>query len=171
MLRNRSLLLFFLSIISLTSCTKDSQKNNIEVEAKDTVQTVIKIPALVNLNSKVLPEIASWSTFKALEIEIKKLYDFDDDENFSFIIEELIKKEKELSTSDFPEKFNTPSVKSRILVLKTYVLQAQAAIEDKERKEVIMKQKEKIIIAYNALLKQFNERLEENLADEFLNKN
>ncbi|NAS31910.1 hypothetical protein GTQ40_13065 [Flavobacteriaceae bacterium R38] len=171
MLINRLLLLFFLPLFSLISCTNDSQKNNVEIEAKDTVQITIQMPAIVNLNPKVFPEIAAWNTFKELEAEIEKLYDFKENEDFSFIIDELIKKEKALSSKVFPEKFNTPSVKSRVLVLKTYILQTKAAIDDKEDEEVIMKQKEKIIVAYNALLKQFNERLEENLADEFLNKN
>jgi len=165
-------LLFFILITFSISCAKEGQKENEVSKEEDTtiIKNTLKIPPLLKLDAKVLPEVASWSTFKGLETEIKKLYDYKNDEDFSFIIDELITKEKELSVTDFPEKFNTPSVKSRVLVLKTYILQTKASIDDKESTAIIMKQKEKVIIAYNGLLKQFNEQLEENLADEFLNK-
>lgn len=155
--------------VLILACTKKGGSDSLETAIEDTLKVVQKMPSLISMKSKTSSETASWGTFKNFETEIKRLEEVKQ-EDISFVIDELINKEKLLSESDFPEKFNTPSVKSRIIVLKTYILQTKAAIDNREGIQSLNKQKMKIFNAYNALLGQLDETMEENIADDFLNQ-
>ncbi len=156
-------------LILMISCTGKKKDQATDTMKKDTLEVAQKMPVLRNISARVSPAIASWGAFKGFSAEIRNLRDFKGDDIFS-VVDELIEKEKSLNSSGVPEKLNIASIKSRIIVLRTYILQTKAAIDDREKKEVIAAQKIKIINAYNALLKQFDEAMQGSLADEFLNK-
>ncbi|MCB0375941.1 MAG: hypothetical protein KDD04_08495, partial [Sinomicrobium sp.] len=115
-------------------------------------------PAVLILKPDYEAEVKKWEAFHNLEIEMLKFEKADRQEGL-LILEDLLNLEKQLSASDFPEQFNIPAVKSRILLLKTYLLQTKAEVGEAADDVLFNTQKTKIITAFNAIKKQLAETL------------
>ncbi|WP_340075865.1 hypothetical protein [Leptobacterium sp. I13] len=161
--------LFLFLILGISSCKQQQKNPDVTPEEKQENTPVSAIPKLISLNNNVEKNVSSWVALKDFDLEMRKFYT-SNSSNIFFQIDELIKKEKELSESEFPEKLNVPSVKSRIIVIKTYLLEAKD-MQLQADPIAIEKQKTKIINAYNALNSQFMELYEENIAEKLLNEN
>ena len=168
-LKYNRILFIFISLFLLISCKKQQQNTTADISKNQDDIKMTPLPSAYKLSTTVNGQVASWSAFKSFEAEIQNLRETNE-EYLLPVIQELLVKEKELSTSSFPNKFENAAVKSRLVVIKTLVLKTEAAINDREEKRQINDLKINILLAYNSLLKQFEEVNEENIADEFLNE-
>ena len=113
-------------------------------------------------------EIQQWEALNLLAAEVQRFQKATPKE-YSTAVEELLRLEDALSTSDFPEKFNIPAVKSRISLFKTYLLQTKSLLEpERIPRDTLSKQHTKIILAFNAVKKQIAETLTNAMAQELL---
>ncbi|NER12969.1 hypothetical protein GWK08_05930 [Leptobacterium flavescens] len=151
-------------LLLMVACTKEVKNDTPEEVTEEVQEFNGQLPTLAKVPSKLKTELDKWAAFKAFETEISRLPQTEADQ-LTFLLDELINKEKELADSDFPPKFDLPAVKSRLMVVKTFVLQTKAVVEEKGD---INMQYAKMITAYNSLVKQLSEAMEENIVEEFL---
>ena len=160
-------IIFFSVLCVFFSCKKD-QKENIEsnIENEETV-VLSKLPGIGKLTPEAKNKASEWQEFKKLEDGIQRIYEGGDNLTEA---EALVSLEEEVFASEFPTEFNIPAIKTRFLVLKTFLLQFKAAaVEDAPNAEV-HQCKIKIIESYNSLLVQLNEALSKSIAEDFLKK-
>ncbi|MBT8183297.1 MAG: hypothetical protein KJN76_00535 [Eudoraea sp.] len=153
---------FFVFVISFglfLSCKKKpAAVDSVEVTA--TEWTIDSLPERVAMNSKVLQILKEWPEFNSLELSFDALYRAENREDLILIVEEFVEKQNILAASEYPETFNTPQIKSRQKVLKTFILKTKAALE--YRSDLLEPTRE-LIIAYNALREQLNVRVNNTL--------
>ena len=162
--------LFALILVLTTACQKKEQAPVASPDVPEAQQQLKAVtpPEIIRLKPGYETEIAQWEAYNRLAFEMQKFQKAAPGEH-SVIVEELLESEKELSKSDFPEKFNIPAVKSRVLVFKTYVLQTKSLlIGEPLANDTLTKQQAKVIAAFNALKKQFAEALTEDITQELL---
>ncbi|MEM9686785.1 MAG: hypothetical protein AAF934_07670, partial [Bacteroidota bacterium] len=154
----KTLLIFFALILVLTTACQEKDREP-AVESSDVPEEQQQIktvnpPEIIRLKPGYETEVTQWETYNRLAFEMQKFQKAQPKE-YSVIIEALLASEKELSESDFPEKFNIPAVKSRVLVFKTYVLQTKSLLtKEPLASDTLMRQQTKVIAAFNALKKQ-----------------
>ena len=161
-------IVFFSVLCVFFSCKKD-QKENIEsnIENEETV-VLSKLPGIGKLTPEAKNKTSEWQEFKKLEDGIQRIYEGGD--NLTEAEATLASFEEIFVVSKFPEEFDIPAIKTRFLVLKTFLLQFKAAaVEDAPNAEV-HQYKIKIIESYNSLLVQLNEALSKSIAEDFLKK-
>ena len=125
-----------------------------EINSETVAEWVVdSLPKRTMVNSKAQQILNNWPEFKTLELSFDALYKSENREDLLLIIEDFIEKQNILAASDYPEAFDTPQIKSRQKVLKTYVLKTKAALE--YRTDLHGPARE-MITAYNALREQFN---------------
>lgn len=117
----------------------------------------------LNLKAKVIVE--KWPEFNAMETSFDGLYQVENTEELSLILDDLIEKQKLLSDSKYPAEFDKPQVKSRQKVLKTYILKTK---NDLEYQLDVSKTISELMDAHNAFLNQFNVLMNNKLPDEIL---
>lgn len=111
------------------------------------------MPEKLPLSPESAPKVETWEEFMALGQSMDVLYRATNNEDLALAVEDLIVKEKELSGGVYPEPFDTQSIKSRQLVLRTYLYRLKASIlENRPTTEPTVAMLE----AYNALRKQMN---------------
>ncbi|WP_340201506.1 hypothetical protein [Ascidiimonas sp. W6] len=155
-------LAFFLGL-SCEDKKKETTVTTNNLEATEVIQE--KLPKLVVLVGKAKENVEQWTEFTDFDIEMQRIYEKEIDLETLFI--ELLRKEVELRDSNFPEKFEVSAVKSRLLVLRTYLGRAKAALEE-NNPDVIHKEKIAILNAYNAFRIQLMDVWKKNIAEEFL---
>lgn len=154
-------------LMLLTSCRQQQQEPapevsdtpHAKVQPQETDST--ESPSVLRLKPDYEAEVKQWEAFYNLEIEMQKFQQAGRQEG-GLIIEDLLNLEKQLSASDFPEKYNIPQVKSRIQLLKTYLLQTKSMLNGQKPDTALTlfnAQKTKIITAFNAIKKQLSETL------------
>lgn len=130
-------------------------------ESKDSLKVKLKkIPDLKKLSDEDLKEIDLWAEWKSFEEEMEKFQDLDAD-NLSLSLDELVRLFKDLDKSDFPEKINIPAIKSRLLVLRTFVLKARSISDEKNRIKDLNDLQIKIVDAFNETKEQMSVALRE----------
>jgi len=158
-MRVLSALLVF-SLIWVFSCEKQEKAPVAEVApSPQEYFSNENAPEIIRLKPQYEEEAGQWEAFSKLENGIAK-FRITTEEEYGTGIDDLTQLEKNLSTSDYPEKFDIPAIKSRVLVLKTLLLQTQALL-DKEtvNNKPLTEAHTKIIAAFNALKKQVAETL------------
>ncbi len=138
--------------ISFTSC----QEKKADLLHSDTSAYDIsteKWPKKLDVNAKALDILKDWAEYTAFETSFDALYNVSNRDDLMLTIEDLIEKQNTLATSEYPEAFDKPQVKSREKVFKTYMLKVKGDIFyriDPQDSVVEM------IKAYNAFRNQFN---------------
>jgi len=143
------LAIFFGLFISCKQQPSDLETN----EVTATEWTIDSLPKREILNSKVLQILKEWPEFNNIDLSFDALYQAENREDIILIIEDLVENQNVLAAAEYPQEFNTPQIKSRQKVLKTFILKTKAALE--YRTELHEPARE-LLIAYNALREQLN---------------
>lgn len=123
----------------------------------ETNQEIEEIPAFVKLSPEAQKEVDNWSLFVEMSQSFKGLVDLKKTEELTLKVDEILEKEAAVSKGAFPKKFNSPRIKSRLLVFKTYLLETQALfIETNVSDSQVKKQKVVLVKAFNGLVSQLS---------------
>lgn len=112
-----------------------------------------KMPEKLPLSPESAPIVEAWKEFSALGGSMDVLYKATNNEDLALAVDDLIEKEKELSAGNYPPNFDLQQVKSRQLVLRTYLYRLKASIEENQP---TTQPTVEMLQAYNALRKQLN---------------
>lgn len=159
--------LIYLVSCSFLCCKNEGEavgSNNVSQEITDSV-ALPKLPEIQTPPAEVVAKTENWVALKNFEASIQRLYSNGD---VLTETEAIIESKKELSESNFPKEFNIPAVRSRIVVINTFLeqLEASAKEEASEREMHVIKQR--VIESYNSFLKQLSESMDKSLAEDFL---
>ena len=136
----------------LLSCKKDRKQSGMNEIAK-TEFNIENWPKKIVINANAAIILADWPEYAALETTFEGIYSVENTEDLSFVIEDLIEKQKLLAESEYPEAFNKPHIKSRQVALKTYILKTKGSLEYRlDPQEPVIE----MIETFNALRNQFN---------------
>ena len=147
---NYVVLPFFFGLV--ISCKQQPAEVVID-DAPATEWAIDSLPKRVAMNSKVLQIMKEWPEFNSLDLSFDALYKSENREDLILIVDDFVEKQNILAASEYPEAFNTPQIKSRQKVLKTFILKTKAALEYRTD---LHEPASELIVAYNALRKQFN---------------
>ncbi|MEO9891938.1 hypothetical protein [Aurantibacter sp.] len=145
-------LILTLVFIFFVSC-KNNKKDQSLNQSTEVNFNIEEWPKKLNVNAKAADILNKWLEYQELESTFASIYNIDNAEDLSLIIEDLIEKQKAMAESTYPLEFDTPHIKSRQLMLKTYILKTKSSLEyriDFEPPVIEM------IDAFNALRNQFN---------------
>lgn len=147
----RKLLFFGMVFVLMASCKQDKVAS-VEDSSMLDVSTE-NWPQKSKVSSKTLAILKNWPEYGDLDNTFIGLYNVENTEDLSLIIEDLIEKQKLLAESGHPELFDTPEIKSRQKVFQTYVLKTKGDLEYRiDPKESA----QEMIEAYNAWHNQFD---------------
>lgn len=123
----RKIILFsFICLFGLGCKQKEASQE--KAEPVDTFFDATSLPKLVDVRSEATVLLNDWTVFMDLQRIVDRLYTVVNDEDLTLVLAELEAQIKVLNATPFPEAFDDPSVKSRINVFKTFVLQTQAKL-------------------------------------------
>lgn len=145
-----SCIIILFTLIASCKQQPEAVENNDDSAAAWTVDS---LPKRVAINAKVLQILAEWPEFNSLDLSFDALFKAENREDLLLIVDDFVEKQNVIAASEYPEAFNTPQIKSRQKVLKTYILKTKAALE--YRTDVHEPARE-LIIAYNAMRRQLN---------------
>lgn len=164
----RSIHFFILLAILLSACRSGGNDQQISTNTTEEID-VNQLPRRTAINPRATEMLKDWKEFQELETSFDALYRVANNEDLILVMEEIILRQNEMETSDYPEAFDTPQIKSRQKVFKTFLLKLKAAVEYRE--DVIPPAKE-MLTAYNAFREQFNVTVNNTLdLNEFLDEN
>lgn len=150
--------------VLFTACEKEAKP----APASQEFSQAVIVPTLIKLEASHEAELNRWGALRNLETEVAR-FERSELSSYKVSIEDLVRLEGELAISEFPEKFNTPAVKSRITVFKTYLLQTKWLLSKAGTdKSIMIAQKAKILESFNALKRQLSGILAKELAEQFL---
>ncbi len=154
--------------ILLSACRGDG---NNQLSDTDTVVEidVKQLPQRSSINPRAMEILKDWKAFQEMETSFDALYRVANNEDLILVVEDMVLKQNELEDSEYPEEYDTPQVKSRQKVFKTFLLKLKAAVE--YRNDVIPPAIE-MIAAYNTFREQFNVTVNNTLnLNEILDEN
>lgn len=140
-------------VFTLAIGCKNSDGLSKEGESTELVFNYQKMPKKFVINPEATVILEEWVEFRDLTSSFDVLYKAKNNEDLILAIDDLIEKEKLLYKAEFPQPFDELQIKSRLRVLKTYMLKVKASIlnhMDATQPTIEM------LTAYNALRKQFN---------------
>ncbi len=145
-------LFFGVCVILFISCRQNNRVKKVSEYITFEISTE-KWPKKSNIDPKAMLILKDWPEYNEMETSFDDLYGIENREDLKLIIEDLIEKQKLLESSDYPEIFDKPQIKSRQKVFKTYFLKVKGDLEYRlDPKEPVLE----MINAYNALRNQFN---------------
>lgn len=146
-------LLGILVVFSVLWSCKKTEPAPSETSGEELAFNYQKLPQKANINPEATAIVETWEEFKALNTSMDVLYKATNNEDLALAIDDLIEKEKNMEAGQYPELFNTFQVKSRQLVLRTYLYKTKAAIlENQPTTEPAVQ----MLDAYNAIRTQLN---------------
>ncbi|TDQ32545.1 hypothetical protein [Zeaxanthinibacter enoshimensis] len=157
------ILLIFLCLLSLLSC-REGEETTLPQREEFTVFSADSLPRVIPVNKEVEGILLNWPEFRELENAFQRVYQAENREDLALNIDELIEKQTALEGADYPPKFDTPKIKSRQKVLKTYILKVKGALIYRQD---LVEPTVDMLEAYNAMRSQFevivNNKLENEL--------
>lgn len=138
--------------LSLASC-REKKANLVSNDISSYELSTENWPKKSNVNAKAQDILKDWAEYNALETSFDALYTIANRDDLNLTIEDLVEKQNAVETSEYPETFDRPQVKSRQKVFKTFMLKVKGSLyyrTDPEESVVEM------IKAYNAFRDQFN---------------
>ena len=146
-------LLGILVLIVLLNACKKVEEAPVEVNTEELEFNYRKMPEKVEINPAAAAIVADWQQFKDLNSSIDVLYKATNNEDLALAIDDLIEKEKKLEAGQYPELFDSFQVKSRQMVMRTFLYKAKTSImENQPTTEPTIK----VLEAYNSIRKQLN---------------
>ena len=122
-------------------------------EQPETQLVELAMPQPVSLRPRVTQMLEGWTAYKDWAERMDGLLNAEDGGEILLLTEELLELSQDLETSEFPEEADKPSVRSRIRVVRTFLLKL------KEDFHYQLNYRESQLLAaeaYNALREQFN---------------
>lgn len=145
--------LYFFGMVLLFSLScQEAPKDTGTTAIKEVEFSSVKLPKKAPISPKAQAVLKEWVEYNALETSFDALYKAEDEEALALVIEDLVEKQKLLEASTFPEEFNTPQIKSRLKVIKTYLLKVRFNLEYKVN---AIESTMALAKAYNAFRNQF----------------
>lgn len=146
------LLLLGIGIVVLSAC-RNTDKDEVaqSVEVPETISA--ELPAEVRLATPTREALTSWVAFSEFESRMGALLTSEEPEETILMLDELLERTKELEKSEFPEVFDRPEVRSRLKVIRTFLLKVQADFHYRKDPGDSMVQ---LAEAYNAFREQLN---------------
>lgn len=157
----RNILFSLFILLLLSSCGE--QLSNIEPSApKETAQQKFRFNhSPIDLTSKADSLVGAWPEFMAYEAGLDIASRATTTQDLKLALEQLSDQEFKLENSIFPASFNVPQIKSRLRVLRTFILQTEGAIA---KNDSLQEPINKLLKADNQLRRQLNItlKIEEN---------
>ena len=146
-------LLGILVLMLLLNACKKVEEAPVELNTEELEFNYQKMPEKIDINPEASAIVANWQQFKDLNASIDVLYKATNNEDLALAIDDLIEKEKELEAGQYPELFDSFQVKSRQMVMRTFLYKAKTSIlENQPTTEPTIK----VLEAYNSIRKQLN---------------
>lgn len=158
-------LLVPLLVLSLTTGCKKTVEVSTDLPTDTLEFQYQKMPEKVQFDPETATLVEDWEEFMAFGNEMEVLYKATNNEDLILAVDELIKKEKVLETGTYPEIFNDFRVKSRQLVVRTYLYKLKASLAERQPSTEPTLE---MLDAYNALRKQLNLIVRTRLDDKLL---
>ncbi len=153
-------ILFLWALVSLfISCQRQQTAQSSPTGAVEEFN-LDTVPKSVAVNDKTRAILNEWPEYNTMAASVESVYRAENEEDLILVIEDIIEHQKLLEESVYPETFDTPPIKSRQRVLKTYILKVKAALENRTELTVPVTD---MIVAYNSMRLQFNVIVNNNL--------
>jgi hypothetical protein len=143
---------FFLAILGVLSCG-EKQVEKQEATGVSISLDYSDLPDFRPLSIKADSIVKEWPAFDALDQRMAALKLVVSLPDLKMLISELIEKEGAILKDGYPKDFNTPEVKSRQRLLRTYLLKTQALIDQSQDPKAATLE---TIEAFNSLKDQLN---------------
>lgn len=165
---NRYIVLVLLSSFLIVSCgnKKDTEQGAEQGEQQE-VAAKQSVPEIMTFDASVQEQIGEWEAWELFNEEMTKFQKLQAD-NLSLSLDELIRLMEELEKSEFPEKLQIPAIKSRLLVLKTFILKTRSVSDDQGRDKELNNLQVAVVTAYNELEAQMGESFREKAYEKVL---
>ncbi|MGB5554883.1 MAG: hypothetical protein WBM83_09520 [Flavobacteriaceae bacterium] len=153
------ILFYILLVLAFLSCNQTKENGVVEDALVVTISTE-KWPKKANVEPGAQFVLKEWAEYNALDTSFDLLYTVENREDLILVIEDLIEKQKALEGSVYPELFDTPQIKSRQKVFKTFFLKVKGNLEYRlDLEEPVLE----TIKAYSDLREQFNSTVNNTL--------
>nr|WP_321414944.1 hypothetical protein [uncultured Allomuricauda sp.] len=146
-------LLGILVLMLLLNACKKVEEAPVELNTEELEFNYQKMPEKTEINPEASAIVANWQQFKDLNASIDVLYKATNNEDLALAIDDLIEKEKELEAGQYPELFDSFQVKSRQMVMRTFLYKAKTSILENQPTTAPTI---KVLEAYNSIRKQLN---------------
>ena len=148
------------------SCDLSKEENKVE-NLNNESELITKIPKVdfsKNFSIEFIEnnEIDQWTKFISFKESIESISNLDP-QGITFYLDELEKKIDELLSSSIPEKFNSPSIISRIKLIQMQVMKCRFYSENQQNNKLELALSE-MYKYYNSLLKRMISFVEEESA-------
>lgn len=110
-------------------------------------------PKKLAIDYKIKPDLATWDEFALLETSFDALYKVENTADLSLVIDDLVEKQSDFADTEYPENFDLPQIKSRLIMFKTFLLKVRG---DLQYRLDVQKSTLEMVQAYNAFRNQFN---------------
>lgn len=149
----RKLLLATLLLLLFQACKQDNEASTQGQVENGLLFTFQGMPRTVALNGKAKELTAEWKEFKELQRGIDVMYNSVSNADLTLAINDLLEKEKKLGEAEIPEVYDHNKVKSRLKVLRTFILKTEAQLASNRDATSAIKE---MLEANNALRNQLN---------------
>ncbi|MDG3583035.1 MULTISPECIES: hypothetical protein [Galbibacter] len=150
------------------NCGSDDKQDKNNSEETTTEVSYSSLPAINKISKEKLEEINKWKTFKELSTLMEK-FQRQNSGDLTYFAEEFIRLDGEIEKDSlFPQKFNVPAVRSRLVVLTTFTEQFKTRLDENSPLDSINISRKRVLDAYNAVRLQLSETLKSKLYKEFL---
>ena len=146
----------------------DTEENS---DSKDDAFTVEALPKSASPNAQATAILSDWKEYNDFTRAYNIIRQAQNIEELKLTVDDIIEKQNVLAASTYPEKFNKAQIKSRQIVLKTYILKLKGDLEYGLNFNESLKE---MGSAYNTYINKFNilvkQTLDTNLIrDEYKN--
>ncbi|TKD67009.1 hypothetical protein [Flavobacterium sp. ASW18X] len=118
------------------------------------------MPNPIPLTDKATEKLKPWTAYQDFEKSFDVFRRARNTEDLKLAVTDLIEKETALEKSDYPEAYNIAQIKSRQLILKTFLLKIKGHLDNQQEVKEPVKE---LLLARNAMRNQFNRILKDTL--------
>lgn len=139
-------------LLALFACRTEGEETP-PISSGELAFDASELPEKKRAIGKAKATVNSWSELRSFDQSLDRIYSISGREDYALIVEELLELYEVMNTSEPPEALQSPQIKSRFNVVKTFLLKVQADLEYRiEPKESTTE----LITAYNAAIDQCN---------------
>lgn len=143
-----------ISVFLLLQISCNGDKNTATVDESSTFEiSTEKWQKKSSITLATKEVIKDWPEFTALETSFDAVYNINNTEDLSLVLEDLIEKQKVLQKSNYPEAFNKAQIKSRQKVFHTFILKTKGDLIYRVDTDKSVSQ---MIESHNSMLDQMN---------------
>lgn len=167
-MKNTAYILLLGLCFIITSCGNEDNKGDDSASEDTAVASYKQLPEIKPISNEKLTEINKWKKFKELSNLMEKFQD-QNSGDLTYYAEEFIRLDTEIEKDSlFPQKFNVPDVKSRLVVFKTFSNQFKTRLDENAPIDSINVSREKLLVTYNAIRQQLSETLKSKIYQDFI---